>query len=404
MLFGEVFRVALSAIRANKLRSILTMLGIVIGVAAVITMVALGTGARKAVQDQIQALGTNLLSVYAGQSFHRGVASADRVSLTTDDARALASGTTVLTAVVPELRRNQQVEYGNRNINVNVMGTVPEFVPINNYRVAAGRMFTAGDGTSRKRVAVLGYAVPDMVEANGAAMIGQQILIRGVPFEIIGVLEEKGSTSSWNNPDEQILVPLQTAQYRILGTDRVNSITVQVIHPDSMTVAMIEIEGIMRKQHSIAPGRDNDFQIRNRGEFLETFEETTQTFTFLLGAIAAVSLLVGGIGIMNIMLVSVSERTREIGVRKAMGATKRNILMQFLVEALVLCMMGGLVGIVAGAGGALALSRLANWNTFVSPQAVIIAVVFSAAVGIFFGMWPARRASLLDPIEALRYE
>jgi putative ABC transport system permease protein len=199
MLFGEVFRVALSAIRANKLRSILTMLGIVIGVAAVITMVALGTGARKAVQDQIQALGTNLLSVYAGQSFHRGVASADRVSLTTDDARALASGTTVLTAVVPELRRNQQVEYGNRNINVNVMGTVPEFVPINNYHVAAGRMFTAGDGTSRKRVAVLGFAVPDMVEANGAAMIGQQILIRGVPFEIMpntGFSARTGSTRS----------------------------------------------------------------------------------------------------------------------------------------------------------------------------------------------------------------
>jgi len=404
MLLGEVFRVALSAIRANKLRSILTMLGIVIGVAAVITMVALGTGAQKAVQDQIESLGTNLLSVYAGQSFHRGVASADRVSLTTEDAEMLAAETTVLTAVVPELRRSQQVEYGNRNINVNVMGTVPEYVPINNYEIASGRMFTAGDGTSRKRVAVLGYAVPDMVEANGAAMIGQQILIRGVPFEIIGVLQEKGSTSSWWNPDEQILVPLQTAQYRILGTDRVNSITVQVMHPDSMTVAMIEIEGVMRKQHGIPPGRDNDFQIRNRGEFLETFEETTQTFTFLLGAIAAVSLLVGGIGIMNIMLVSVSERTREIGVRKALGATKRNILMQFLIEALVLCMMGGLVGIVAGAGGAVALSRLANWNTFVSPQAVIIAVVFSAAVGIFFGMWPARRASLLDPIEALRYE
>jgi len=404
MLFGEVFRVALSAIRANKLRSILTMLGIVIGVAAVITMVALGAGAQKAVQDQIQSLGTNLLSVYAGQSFRHGVASADRVSLTTDDALALASETTVLTAVVPELRRNQQVEYGNRNINVNVMGTVPEFVQVNNYRVAAGQMFTAGDGTSRKRVAVLGYAVPDMVEANGAAMIGQQVLIRGVPFEIIGVFEEKGSTSSWNNPDEQILIPLQTAQYRIFGSDRVNSITVQVIHPDSMTVAMIEIEGIMRKQHGIAPGRDNDFQIRNRAEFLETFEETTQTFTFLLGAIAAVSLLVGGIGIMNIMLVSVSERTREIGVRKALGATKQNILMQFLIEALVLCMIGGLVGIVAGTAGAVALSRLANWNTFVSPQAVLIAVVFSAAVGIFFGIWPARRASLLDPIEALRYE
>jgi putative ABC transport system permease protein len=372
MLFGEIIRVALSAIRANKLRSFLTMLGIVIGVAAVITMVALGSGAQKAVQDQIESLGTNLLSVYAGQSFHRGVASADRVSLTTEDYEAVAREATVLSAVIPEMRRNQQVEYGNRNINVNVMGTVPEFVPVNNYEVAVGRMFTAGDGTARKRVAVLGYAVPEMVEANGAA--------------------------------KQILIPLQTAQFRITGSDRVNSITVEVMHPDSMTVAMIEIEGILRREHGIAPGRDNDFQIRNRAMFLETFEETTRTFTFLLGAIAAVSLLVGGIGIMNIMLVSVSERTREIGVRKALGATKRNILLQFLIEALVLCMMGGFVGIIAGSGGAVALSRLANWNTLVSPQAVIVAVLFSAAVGLFFGIWPARRASLLDPIEALRYE
>jgi putative ABC transport system permease protein len=403
MLFGEVIKVALSAIRANKLRSFLTMLGIVIGVGAVITMVALGTGAQKAVQDQIQSLGTNLLSIHAGQDFHRGVASAERVSLTPDDALALSSART-LTAVVPELRRNQQVEYGTRNINVTVMGTVPDFVPVNNYAIEWGRMFTTGDGISRKRVAVLGYAVPEMVESNSAAMIGQQILIRGIPFDIVGVLKEKGSSSGWYNPDEQILIPLQTAQYRIFGSDRVNSITVQVVHPDSMTVAMIEIEGIMRREHGIAPGRDNNFQIRDRAEFLETFEETTQTFTFLLGAIAAVSLLVGGIGIMNIMLVSVSERTREIGVRKALGATRRNILMQFLIEALVLCLMGGLVGILAGSGGAVALSKLANWNTFVSPGAVIIAVVFSAAVGLFFGIWPARRASKLDPIVSLRYE
>ncbi len=404
MLFSEIIRVALSAIRANKLRSFLTMLGIVIGVGAVITMVALGTGAQKAVQDQIQALGTNLLSVYAGQSFHRGVASSERVSLTTDDALALSRGSRVLTAVVPESRRGQQVEFGSRNINVNIMGTVPEYVGVNNYAIDAGRVFTAGDGIARKRYAVFGHAVPEMLGSNGAAMIGQQILIRGIPFEIVGVLKEKGSTSGWWNPDEQILVPLQTAQYRIFGSDRVNSITVQVVHPDSMTVAMIEIEGILRREHGIAPGRDNDFQIRDRAEYLETFEETTRTFTFLLGAIAAVSLLVGGIGIMNIMLVSVSERTREIGVRKALGATRRNILLQFLIEALVLCLMGGVVGILVGTGGAVALSKLANWNTFVSPGAVFIAVVFSAAVGLFFGMWPARRAALLDPIEALRYE
>ncbi|NIM49239.1 MAG: FtsX-like permease family protein [Gemmatimonadales bacterium] len=404
MLFGEIINVALGAIRTNKLRSFLTMLGIVIGVAAVITMVALGTGAQKAVQDQIEALGTNLLSVYAGQSMHRGIARADRVSLTTDDATALARDAQGLTAVIPELRRSQQVEYGSRNINVNIMGTVPEFVPVNNYEVATGRMFTAGDASTRKRVAVLGYAVPEMLDANGAAMIGQQIMIRGIPFEIIGVLDEKGSTSSWFNPDEQILVPLQTAQHRIFGSDRVNSITVQVGHPDSLAVAMIEIERVLRREHALAPGKDNDFQIRNRAEFLATFEETTQAFTFLLGGIAAVSLLVGGIGIMNIMLVSVTERTREIGVRKAMGATRHNIMMQFLVEALVLCMLGGVLGIMVGSSGAVALSELANWNTFVSPGAILLAFAFSAAVGVFFGLWPARRAAALDPIEALRYE
>jgi len=403
MLFGEIINVALGAIRTNKLRSFLTMLGIVIGVGAVITMVALGAGAQKAVQDEIQSLGTDLLSVYAGQSFMRGIARGERVSLKTDDYEALLRDARGLKAVVPEIRRNQQVEYVNRNINVNVTGTSPEYVAVNNYKIERGRVFSTGDAAARKRVAVMGYAVPEMLEANGAAMIGQEILIRGIPFEIIGWLSEKG-TSGHDDPDEQILIPLQTAQYRIFGSDRVNSITVQVAHPDSVTIAMIEIERVLRREHSIAPGRDNDFQIRNRAEFLATFEETTQTFTFLLGGIAAVSLLVGGIGIMNIMLVSVTERTREIGIRKALGATRQNIMLQFLVEALVLCMMGGVLGILAGSGGAIALSKLANWNTLVSWQAVGVAFVFSGVVGIFFGLWPARRASGLDPVEALRYE
>ncbi|MDH3455831.1 MAG: ABC transporter permease [Gemmatimonadota bacterium] len=404
MLFGEIIQVALGAIRANKLRSVLTALGIVIGVGAVITMVALGSGAQKAVQDQISALGTNLLTVYAGQSMHRGVASADRTALTSLDAEALARDAKALKAVVPEIRRSQQVEYGNQNINVNVNGTGPEYVPVNNYTVEFGRMFTAGDGLSRKRYAVLGNEVPESLGANGAAMIGQQIWIRGIPFEIVGILAKKGSSSGWFNPDEQILIPWQTAQYRIFGTDKVSSITVQVADPDSMTIAMIQIENVLRREHGIAPGKDNDFQIRDFTQFLTTFEETTKTFTFLLGGIAAVSLLVGGIGIMNIMLVSVTERTREIGVRKALGAKRKDIMLQFLVEALVLCLMGGAIGIVLGTGGAILLSELANWNTLVSPQAVLLAVVFSAVVGVFFGLWPARRAARLDPIEALRYE
>jgi putative ABC transport system permease protein len=404
MLIGEIVMVALSAIRANKLRSLLTMLGIVIGVAAVITMVALGSGAQKAVQDQIAALGTNLLSIYPGQSFMHGVASGDRVSLTMDDVDALERAKRVVSDVVPEMSGNRQVKLSNSNINVTVVGTTPNYVPVNNYKVDAGRMFTIGDDDSRRRVAVVGGGVPNMLNTNGRAMIGQQIQIGGIPFDVVGLLESKGSTSSWDNPDERILIPLHTARYRVFGSDRLRSITVQVGDADSVNVAMLEIEGALRTAHGIRPGGDNDFQIRNRQEFLATFEETTRTFTFLLAGIAAVSLLVGGIGIMNIMLVSVTERTREIGVRKALGATRRSILMQFMVEALVLCLLGGMLGIVVGSGGAIALSHIANWNTLISPAAVGLAIAFSASVGLFFGIWPAQRAARLDPIQALRYE
>ena len=404
MLFGEVFMVALSAIRANKLRSALTMLGIVIGVAAVITMVALGSGAQKAVQDQIERLGTDLLSVYAGQSWMHGVASQDRVSLTIDDATALEKVQGVLKNIVPELSGNRQIKLGNTNINVSVIGTTPNYVDVNNYKVEAGRMFTRGDDDARRRVAVIGWAIPDELNQNAYAMIGQTIQIGGVNFDVVGLLSEKGAGSGFDNPDERILVPLHTARYRVFGNDRLRSITVQVASSDSVNIAMLEIERALRTAHGIRPGQDNNFQIRNRAEFLATFEETTRTFTFLLAGIAAVSLLVGGIGIMNIMLVSVTERTREIGVRKALGATRKSILTQFLVEAMTLCLLGGIIGILLGAGGAMALSRIANWNTLVSPAAVVLAISFSAGVGLFFGIWPAQRAARLDPIQALRYE
>ncbi len=405
MLFGEIVMVALGAIRANKLRSVLTALGIVIGVAAVITMVALGSGAQKAVQDRIQALGTNLLSIYPGQSFMRGVAVSfdTRASLTMDDALALSQGASTLTAVVPEMSRNLQVKYGNQNSNVSIVGTTPNYAQVNNFKIEAGRMFTAGDDEGRRRVAVIGASIPTMFNANGAAMIGQEILIRGIPFEIVGLLGAKGA-QGFMNQDEQILIPLNTARYRVFGTDRLRSINVQVRSTDSVGVAMLEIERVLRRTHQIRPGGDNDFQIRNRTEFLATFEETTKTFTYLLAGIAAVSLIVGGIGIMNIMLVSVTERTREIGTRKALGATRRNIMLQFLVEAVTLCLLGGTIGILLGSGLAIAMAKLAGWNTVISPASIAIAVAFSAGVGIFFGLWPARRAALLDPIVALRYE
>jgi len=403
MLLAEIIKVALAALRANKLRSLLTMLGIIIGVGAVITMIALGSGAQKSIQDRIQALGPTLLSVYPGQSFMRGVASNNRVSLTMDDDTALANNAEYVTAVVPELGANLQVQMGDQNINVTVMGTTPLYVPIHSYTVTDGRAFTAGDDAARRRVAVLGAAVPQMLNSNRTAMIGQQLMIRSIAFEIIGVLSEKGAQGFFN-PDEQILIPLQTARYRVIGTDRLRDITVQARDLQSMNLAMIEIERVLRRQHKIRPGQDNDFQIRNQTDIMATLQQTTDTFKYLLAGIAAVSLLVGGIGIMNIMLVSVTERTREIGVRKALGATRFNILFQFLVEALVLCLLGGVIGVLVGSFGAIVLSQLAHWNTLISPLAILLAFVFSAAVGLFFGIWPARRAAALDPIVALRYE
>ena len=406
MLLTEIFQVALQAIRANKLRSLLTMLGIIIGVGAVITMVALGSGAQKAVQARIQALGPTLLSLYPGQSFRGGIAIMfdQRVSLTVDDAEALARDARYVKAVVPEMTRNLQVKRGGQNSNVSVVGTTPNYVPVKNYTITSGRMFTAGEDESRQRYAVLGSAIPEMFNANPLAMIGQEIQIRGIPFEVIGVLSQKGSAGGFGNPDEQILIPLQTARFRIMGTDRLRSITVDAASVPQMTLTMIEIERVMRREHKVRPGAENDFQIRNQADILSTFQQTTETFTYLLAGIAAVSLLVGGIGIMNIMLVSVTERTREIGVRKALGATKFNIMFQFLVEALVLCLVGGLIGILLGSLGALVLSKLAHWNTSISLFAVLLAFLFSAFVGLFFGIWPARRAASLDPIVALRYE
>jgi putative ABC transport system permease protein len=404
MLIWELWMVALAAIRANKLRSFLTMLGIIIGVGAVITMIALGSGAQKAVQDNISALGTNLLTVMPGQQFMHGVASDQRVGLTVDDATEVQATARHVVAVMPEINRNLQVKYGNQNSNIQVTGTSPSYFKARNYTLVAGRLLTAGDDEARRRVAVIGSAVGDDFGANGAAMIGQDIDIRGISFEVIGLLGTKGAQGGWQNPDEQIFIPLSTARYRIMGSDRVRSITVKVDDAKNMSLAMISLEQALRRRHKIQPSAANDFQIRNQADIQETLSQTTQTFTMLLAGIAAVSLLVGGIGIMNIMLVSVTERTREIGVRKALGATRGAILFQFLVEALVLCLVGGAIGVLFGGGGAVALSKIFHWNTLISPVAVVLAFVFSFTVGIVFGVWPARRASMMDPIIALRYE
>ena len=404
MMIGETVRVAFTSIREHKLRALLTMLGIIIGVGAVIAVVALGTGAQRAIEARIEALGARLLTINPGQMFMMGRASDIRVSLTVKDYEALASDATMLQAVTPEMQRSLQVKYGNRNFNINVLGTTPNYIETRNYTVPLGKMFTTGDDAARQRYAVLGAAIPTMLNVNPAALIHQTIQIRGQPFEVIGILSEKGSQGGFMNLDEQILIPLKTAQYRMFGTDRLRSIAVVVKDQYSLEQGMVDIERVLRREHKVRPGGDNDFQIRNQQDILATQQETTQTFKLLLGGIAFVSLIVGGIGIMNIMLVSVTERTREIGIRKALGATKTNVLLQFLIEALVLCLFGGLLGVLAGGGGAMAMSYFAKWNTYISPESVLLAFAFSALVGLFFGLWPAWRAANLNTIDALRYE
>ena len=407
MRFRETFIVALEALSANKLRSFLTMLGIVIGVAAVIAMVALGRGAQQSVNARIAALGTTLLTVIPGQARTAGgvASAADRAPLTVEDGQALEERGVVLAAVQPEMSRSLQVQYQTRNTNTTITGTTANYLEVRRFSLAAGRMFSSAEDAAKRRVAVVGAQVlNDLGLASAQSLVGAQLRIAGVQFEVIGVLESKGQGGGFSNPDDQVLIPLQTARYRVVGGNRLRTINVLAPSESQIAVTMAEIQKIIRRQHRLRPGQADDFDIRNQSDFLATLGQTTQVFTLLLAGIAAVSLLVGGIGIMNIMLVSVTERTREIGVRKAIGATQMNILLQFLIEAVVLCLFGGLVGVGLGAGGAIALRKLFNWSTAVGSDSVLIAFAFAALVGIVFGVWPARRAASLDPIESLRYE
>jgi putative ABC transport system permease protein len=415
LLSVEIVAVAMAAIRANALRSVLTTLGIIIGVAAVITMVSLGEGAQQQIQAQIEGMGTNVLSISATRQRGMGNVASGSARLYLDDAYALRDNSGGLLKVAPESSSRLQVTYLRWNDNLEIFGTWPEHFDINNMEIAHGRLFDVGEDQGRRRVAVIGSEVPlSLGGIPPELLLGRSIQIRGITFEVIGVLKEKGTSSGWMNPDSRVYIPLGTALYRVMGgRDYLGAVSVQVQTAGEqrpgevqkfMDQAYAEIDRILRREHQILPGSEADFDIRNFADLLATFEETAQTFTFLLAGIGAVSLLVGGIGIMNIMLVSVTERTREIGVRKAMGATRANILFQFLVESLALCLLGGVVGVGVGWGGAYLLGTMGGQTTAVAMDSVALALGFSAAIGLFFGMWPARRAARLDPIEALRYE
>jgi putative ABC transport system permease protein len=404
MLLTEILAVAFASLRANALRSLLTMLGIIIGVGAVIAMIALGSGAEGAVKERIARLGTTTLQINPQRVTQGGIGTTSMAKLSYADVRALEERALNVAGVTPQQDRPLQVVWRNRNTNVQVTGTTPNFLDVRGFSIAAGSMFSAGDDEGRQKVAVIGAGVLPMLEVTDPnTILGETIRIAARQFRVIGVLAPKGATGFGDN-DEQILIPFRTGRFTIFGNDRINDIWARVAQPESVDVAIAEIQRTLRRSHRLTAGRADDFSIRNQADILNTLNETTETFTVLLAGIAAVSLLVGGIGIMNIMLVSVTERTREIGIRKALGATRRNILIQFIAEAVTLCLLGGIFGIVVGVGGAAVLQASFGWSTAIDLPAVVLAFGFSAAVGLLFGVWPARRAATLDPIEALRHE
>ncbi|HEX9686394.1 MAG TPA: ABC transporter permease [Burkholderiales bacterium] len=408
-LFSSI-RIALRALRVNKLRSTLTMLGIIIGVAAVITMIAVGAGAQARVEDQIRGLGTNLVILFPGSVTSGGVrmGAGSRSTLTEDDAYAIQREVRGVQAAAPTLRGTGQVVAGNSNWSTVFYGVTPEYFEARNWVLATGKIFDAADLSGSGKVALLGETVARSLFGD-LDPVGQVIRIRKVPFTVIGTLERKGQNLIGQDQDDVILMPISTARNRVLGggTARqrtVGSVSIKVRDGEDMSEVIGEVRSLLRQRHRLQPEADDDFMLRNLSEVLQAREESSRIMALLLAAIASVSLLVGGIGIMNIMLVSVTERTREIGLRMAVGARGRDILTQFLVEAVTLALIGGLLGIMLGVGGSYAIGHLAEWRTELNAQAILLAAGFAAAVGVFFGFYPARKASRLLPIEALRYE
>jgi putative ABC transport system permease protein len=406
----QSMRIALRSLRVNKLRSALTMLGIIIGVGAVIAMIAVGAGAQARVAEQIQSLGSNLIIVLSGSTTSSGVrlGTGSQLTITEDDASAIARELSTVQVAAPSMRGLAQVVYGNLNWATAVYGVTPDYFEARDWVVIDGRPISTEDQDGAAKVALLGQTTALNLFGD-ADPLGQIIRIKKVPFTVIGLLDRKGQNTWGQDQDDTILVPLSTAKKKVLGASKSNprsvgAISVKVRPEESMAEAEEQIRALLRQRHRLQPFQDDDFWLRNLAEVLQTQEESSKVMTYLLAAIASVSLLVGGIGIMNIMLVSVTERTREIGLRMAVGARSRDILAQFLVEAVTLSLIGGVIGVAIGLGGSHAISYFAQWRTLISAESVVIAFGFAAGIGVFFGFYPARKAARLDPIEALRYE
>ena len=403
MLWWIVVRTAVGSLLANKLRSALAALGIVIGVAAVIALLALGAGAQKQVLERVSALGTDLLIVRT--AFRRGaggVFSGQREDLTLEDAEAILREVRDVGMVAPVVSGGAQLKYYSRNTYCSVMGVSVTYFPMRGFSVERGRAFTEQEVNSCARVAVIGPVTAEKL-FGAVDPIGETVKLKGLNFRVCGVLKAKGD-QGWFNPDDQALIPYTTAMKHVFGQERLREIDIQGRRGAELSKVQEEVASLLRRRHRRAEGSEDAFEIRNQAEMIEMLSSVTRTFTLLLGGIAAISLLVGGIGIMNVMLVTVTERTREIGVRKAIGAKRRDVLGQFIVEAVLLSGAGGVAGLALGLGLAWGMSRLFDFAVAVRPQDVALALAFSAGVGVFFGWYPARRAAALDPIVALRYE
>jgi putative ABC transport system permease protein len=402
MLLWKIIKVALRSITANKLRTLLTMLGIIIGVGAIIAMLSLAEGAKREIIQSISRFGTNLLRVRPGAARLGHIRTGAVETLVLKDVGAIRERVAGIRLISPSVSNMAQIKYANKNATTLVTGTTPDFIVINNFPVESGRIFDSNDIKLKKRVAAIGTTVKQELFGDGPA-IGADVKIEGKTFKVIGIMSSKGQTT-WRDPDDQVFIPISTSQKHLFSQDYINDIYIQVESVDDIPDVKASVEEVLRATHRIPVGTESDFTIRDYTEFLTTLKKTTRTFTILLAGIASVSLLVGGIGVMNIMLVSVTERTREIGIRMAVGARRKDIMGQFLTEAVVITLTGGVIGICAGWGISAVISIFGQWQTIITPYSVALGFFFSVLVGLVFGIYPARKASLMNPIEALRYE